>query len=140
MNRLAVVLFWIALLAASTAEATQQGVQALVNWKLMDKCVRQAQAAVEQARALHPFIDDPLGALLVDFDPGQTMVKFLVEPLMPKAARLIGVAIHRDHQVFVRSSGARGMFPSLAAGCFQAPSIGFINRRFIGFQGLSPQL
>lgn len=45
MNRLAVVLFWIALLAASTAEATQQGVQAMVNWKLMDKCTRQAQAA-----------------------------------------------------------------------------------------------
>lgn len=45
MNRLAVVLFWIALLAASTAEATQQEVQAMVNWKLMDKCVRQAQAA-----------------------------------------------------------------------------------------------
>ena len=44
MNRLAFL--GIALLSASSdAEATQQGQRALVNWKQMDVCAKQAQAA-----------------------------------------------------------------------------------------------
>jgi hypothetical protein len=41
-----VLLFAVALILWATyAQATQQGQQAMRNWKLMDNCTRQAQAA-----------------------------------------------------------------------------------------------
>ena len=45
MNRSIVTLFAAATLFAGAAEASQQGVQAMANWKVMDKCARLAQAA-----------------------------------------------------------------------------------------------
>jgi hypothetical protein len=45
MYRLAVPLAAGFLLSAVTTEASQQGVVALGNWKRMDNCAKQAQAA-----------------------------------------------------------------------------------------------
>jgi hypothetical protein len=45
MNRLAMLAAAAVILASTDVEATQQGQGALVNWKRMDGCARQAQAA-----------------------------------------------------------------------------------------------
>jgi hypothetical protein len=45
MNRLAIVASAALILTSLNAEATQQGQGALVNWKRMDVCAKQAQAA-----------------------------------------------------------------------------------------------
>ena len=45
MNRVAILAAMALLLASIDAEATQQGQGALVNWKRMDVCAKQAQAA-----------------------------------------------------------------------------------------------
>jgi hypothetical protein len=45
MNRLAIVAAAALILTSLDAEATQQGQGALVNWKRMDVCAKQAQAA-----------------------------------------------------------------------------------------------
>ena len=45
MNRLAILAAITLLLASIDAKATQQGQGALVNWKGMDVCAKQAQAA-----------------------------------------------------------------------------------------------
>lgn len=45
MIRAALVLAGMAMLFAGAAEASQQGVQAMINWKNMDKCAQTAQAA-----------------------------------------------------------------------------------------------
>ena len=39
------------------------------------------EVAVEQTRALHPFVDHPLDAVLIDFDARQAVVILLVHPL-----------------------------------------------------------
>jgi hypothetical protein len=45
MNRLAFLAAAALMLASLDAEATQQGQGALINWKRMDVCAKQAQAA-----------------------------------------------------------------------------------------------
>jgi hypothetical protein len=45
MTRSAFVLVAAFLAAAASAQATQQGNQSLRNWKVMDNCAKQAQAA-----------------------------------------------------------------------------------------------
>ena len=45
MIRTGAAAFLVLLLAAAPATATQQGVQATKNWKMMDKCSRDAQVA-----------------------------------------------------------------------------------------------
>ena len=45
MHRIAVVSAAALMLLCRTAEATQQGVAAMANWKLMDKCAKEAQLA-----------------------------------------------------------------------------------------------
>lgn len=45
MHRIAALSFAAAMLLCGAAEATQQGVAAIANWKLMDKCAKQAQVA-----------------------------------------------------------------------------------------------
>ena len=45
MNYLAVLAAMALFVASSDAEATQQGQGTLLNWKRMDVCTRQAQAA-----------------------------------------------------------------------------------------------
>jgi hypothetical protein len=45
MNRLAIVAAAALILTSLDAEATQQGQGTLANWKRMDACAKQAQAA-----------------------------------------------------------------------------------------------
>jgi len=45
MTRAAFVFVTAFLVGAANAEATQQGQQSLHNWKVMDNCAKQAQAA-----------------------------------------------------------------------------------------------
>jgi hypothetical protein len=45
MNRLAILAAAALVLASTAVEATQQGQGALVKWKRMDVCAKQAQAA-----------------------------------------------------------------------------------------------
>jgi hypothetical protein len=45
MSPIAVLIAAALLLAAGPAAATQQAVTAMANWKAMDNCARQAQAA-----------------------------------------------------------------------------------------------
>ena len=51
MNRFAFALIAAFILSPGGAEATQQGQTALVNWKRMDICAKQAQAAYPEYNA-----------------------------------------------------------------------------------------
>src|SRR5208283_4152115 len=80
-----------------------------------------------------------LDALFVGYDARHAVAEFLFQPLSQKTPRLVGVTVHRYHQVLVGVAGTRGVFPSGRAGGFKPPPIGLINGLLVWFQGLSPQ-
>ena len=65
----------------------------------------------------------PLHAVLVGDDAGRALAVFLRQARGPQVRRLVGVAVGRDHVVFLRVAGARGARPAFVARRFQPPEV-----------------
>src|SRR5208283_1712966 len=91
------------------------------------------------ARFLVALDHHPLLAVLVDLDMRQTRLKFLVDALPPKAARLVAVAISRDHQIAIRIVGSGRTLPPRVTRSVQTPAVFLVDcGRFLIHLSCSP--